>query len=525
MKEYVRETPKGGAVNSVTDSLVLGRNAGRWVLVVAILGSSMAFIDSTAMNVVLPVLQMELDATIPQMQWIIEAYALFMSSLMLFGGALGDKFGRKRIFAIGVILFTGASLWCGLSPNTSHLIIARAFQGVGGALLVPGSLAIINVSFNENDRGRAIGTWSAFTAITTALGPILGGWLAQNISWRLVFFINLPIGIVVLGILYWKIQESRKDNGEGKLDILGSFLATMSLGCIVYALIESGNSGFGHPKVITPFVAGGISLVAFLLYEAYAPAPMMPLTLFKSKTFSGANFISVLFWAAWVGAVFFIPFNLIQLQGYSAAGVGIAFLPLVLALFLFSRWAGGLVINYGAKPPLIIGTILAGIGFLLFTLPGIGGGYWTTFFPAIVVLGVGMAITISPLTTAVMSSIDLELSGVASGINNSVGRIAGLLSVAILGVFAISGFNRNLDKELKSLELSQETIRVIESQRIKLAAIDIPESLPDPVKREIRSAISDSFLGAFRLMMKISAGLVFLGAVTAWLTIEKNSPD
>lgn len=524
MRESARGTPEGVVIKSAPENLGVSKIAGRWVLLVTILGSGMAFIDSTAMNVVLPVLQIELDATIPQMQWIIEAYALFMSSLMLFGGALGDKFGRKRIFALGVILFTGASVWCGLSASTPQLIVARAFQGVGGALLVPGSLAIINISFTEAERGRAIGTWSAFTAITTALGPILGGWLAENVSWRLVFFINLPIGIVVLTSLFWRIPESRKNNGEGKLDILGSFLAIMSLGCVVYALIESGNSGFGHPKVIIPFVAGGLALVSFLFYEANAPSPMMPLGLFKSMTFSGANFISALFWAAWVGGVFFIPFNLIQLQGYSAAGVGIAFIPLVLALFLFSRWAGGLVINYGAKPPLIIGTLLAGAGFLLFTLPGTGGSYWTTFFPAIAVLGMGMAITISPLTTAVMSSIDLEHSGVASGINNTVGRIAGLLSIAILGVFALSGFNNNLDKELRTLNLSEETIEIIDSQRIKLAAIDIPEALPETTKQEIRGAISDSFLGTFRRMMKISAGLVFLGALTAWLTIERMRP-
>src|SRR3990167_6317272 len=415
MRESARGTPEGAVIKSVTESLGVSKIAGRWVLVLSILGSGMAFIDSTAMNVVLPVLQIELDATIPQMQWIIEAYALFMSSLMLFGGALGDKFGRKRIFALGVILFTGASVWCGLSASTADLIVARAFQGVGGALLVPGSLAIINISFTEAERGRAIGTWSAFTAITTALGPILGGWLAENVSWRLVFFINLPIGIAFLTSLFWRIPESRKNNGEGKLDILGSFLAIMSLGCVVYALIESGNSGFGHPKVIVPFVAGGLALLSVLLYEAHAPSPMMPLGLFKSRTFSGANFISALFWAAWVGGVFFIPFNLIQLQGYSAAGVGIAFIPLVLALFLFSRWAGGLVINYGAKPPMIIGTLLAGAGVLLFTLPGIGGSYWTTFFPALLLLRIGMAITISPLTTTVMSSIDLEHSGVAPG--------------------------------------------------------------------------------------------------------------
>jgi EmrB/QacA subfamily drug resistance transporter len=524
MRDSVDYDTDGVAVNSNPASGVVSDSAGKWVLLVTILGSSMAFIDSTAMNVVLPVLQIDLDATIPQVQWIIEAYALFMSSLMLFGGALGDKYGRKRIFALGIVLFTGSSVWCGLSPNTSHLIVARAFQGVGGALLVPGSLAIINISFSEEKRGRAIGTWSAFTAITTALGPILGGWLAENISWRLVFFINVPIGLVVIGTLLWKIEESRKNNGDGRLDILGSLLATMSLGCIVYALIESGNSGFGHPKVITPFVAGGLSLIAFIVWEAYTSSPMMPLSLFKSRTFSGANFISALFWAAWVGAVFFIPFNMIQLQGYTAWGVGVAFLPLVLALFLFSRWAGGLVINYGAKPPLIIGMVLAGIGFYLFTLPGIGESYWRTFFPAIVVLGVGMAITISPLTTAVMGSIALENSGVASGINNSVGRIAGLLSVAILGVFALSNFDRNLDRELSTVKLNKSTVQVIDAQRIKLAAIDIPKSLPQKTKRELHSAIFDSFLGSFRLMMKISAGLAFVGALTAWLAIEKMEP-
>lgn len=525
MSNTAKEASDQGITKHIPNTSILNKSAARWVLLVTILGSSMAFIDSTAMNVVLPVLQLELNATIPQVQWIVEAYALFLSSLMLLGGSLGDKFGRKRIFALGVVLFSAASLWCGLSPNTSQLIVARAFQGVGGALLVPGSLAIVNISFSEKDRGKAIGTWSAFTAITTALGPILGGWLAENISWRFVFFINIPIALVVLGSLLWKIPESRKNGGEGKLDLLGSLFATMSLGCIVYALIESGNSGFGHPKVIAPFVAGGVFLISFLLFEHYSASPMMPLSLFRSWTFSGANFVSALFWAAWSGAIFFIPFNLIQLQGYSAAGVGVAFLPLILALFLFSRWAGGLVVNYGARLPLIVGTLLATAGFYLFTLPGIGGSYWTTFFPAIAVLGVGMAITVSPLTTAVMSAIDLEYSGVASGINNSVGRIAGLLSIAILGVFALSTFNRNLDREMGSLNLDPQTVEVVDSQRIKLAAIDVPDSLDETTKSELRSAIKDSFLGSFRLMMKISAALVFISAIVSWLTIEKMKPD
>ena len=513
------------SLDSTSENFPVSKSVGRWVLLATILGSGMAFIDSTAMNVVIPVLQSELNATIPQVQWIMEAYALFMSSLMLLGGALGDKFGRKRIFALGIILFTGASIWCGLSPNTSQLIIARAFQGAGGALLVPGSLAIVNLSFSDERRGRAIGTWSAFTAITTALGPILGGWLAQNLSWRFVFFINVPLAIIVLATLYWRIPESKKGGAEEKLDIWGSLFATLGLGCIVFGLIDSGNIGFGHPKVIIPLVAGGIFILSFLYHESRTSFPMMPLNLFKSKTFSGGNLITLLFWGAWSGAIFFIPFNLIQLQGYSAAGVGLAFAPLVIALFLISPWAGGLVANYGAKVPLIIGTLLGCIGFYLFTLPGIGGSYWTTFFPAISVLGIGMAIIISPLTTAVMESVSLRESGVASGINNTVGRIAGLLAIAIMGVFALTTFNRSLDHDLSSIDLPVEARQSIDDQRIKILLIDIPEELESDTKTSVKAAIENSFLASFRLMMLISAGLVLLGTFVALFTIERLKPD
>lgn len=512
-------------IDPTSANFPVSKSVGRWVLLATILGSGMAFIDSTAMNVVIPVLQSELNATIPQVQWIMEAYALFMSSLMLLGGALGDKFGRKRIFVLGIVLFTGASIWCGLSPNTSQLIIARAFQGAGGALLVPGSLAIVNISFSDERRGRAIGTWSAFTAITTALGPILGGWLAQNLSWRFVFFINVPLAIVVLATLYWRIPESKKGGGEEKLDIWGSLFATLGLGCIVFGLIDSGNIGFGHPKVIIPLVAGGIFILSFLYHESRTAFPMMPLNLFKSKTFSGGNLITLLFWGAWSGAIFFIPFNLIQLQGYSAAGVGLAFAPLVIALFLISPWAGGLVANYGAKLPLIVGTLLGCIGFYLFTLPGIGGSYWTTFFPAISVLGIGMAIIISPLTTAVMESVSLRESGVASGINNTVGRIAGLLAIAIMGVFALTTFNRNLDYDLSSLDLPVEARESIDDQRIKILLIDIPEELETETKTIVKAAIENSFLASFRFMMLISAGLVLIGTFVALFTIERLKPD
>lgn len=511
-------------VDTSSANFPVSQRVGRWVLLATILGSGMAFIDSTAMNVVVPVLQSELNATIPQVQWIMEAYALFMSSLMLLGGSLGDKFGRKKIFALGILLFTGSSIWCGLSPSTSQLIVARAFQGAGGALLIPGSLAIVNISFSDERRGRAIGIWSAFTAITTALGPILGGWLAQNLSWRFVFFINVPLAIVVLATLYWRIPESRRGNGEERLDIWGSLFATLGLGCIVFGLIDSANVGFGHSKVVIPLVAGGIFILSFLFHESRSSSPMMPLNMFKSKTFGGGNLITLLFWGAWSGAIFFIPFNMIQLQGYSAAGVGLAFAPLIVALFLVSPWAGGLVANYGAKPPLLVGTIMAAIGFYLFTLPGIGGSYWTTFFPAISVLGIGMAIIISPLTTAVMESVDLRQSGVASGINNTVGRIAGLLAIAIMGVFALSTFNRSLDFELSSLDVQEETRQSIDDQRIKILLIEIPENVSIETKTDLRNAINKSFLDSFRLMMMISAGLVLIGTFVAWLTIERLNP-
>jgi EmrB/QacA subfamily drug resistance transporter len=524
MTQVIKEAQEQSAVNDIPNVRFVSESTGKWVLLVSILGSGMAFIDSTAMNVIIPVLQEELNATIPQVQWIIEAYALFMSSLMLLGGALGDKFGRKRIFALGAVLFTAASIWCGLSPNTSQLIIARAFQGVGGALLVTGSLAIVTVSFSEEKRGRAFGTWSAFTAVTTAFGPILGGWLAQNVSWRLVFFINVPVALVVLAALYWRVPETKKQDGKGGLDLIGSFLATIGLGLIVFALIDSGNIGFGHAKVIVPFVVGGLALVSFIIYEGRTSSPMMPLSLFKSKTFSGANFISFLFWAAWSSAIFFLPFNLIQLQGYTAVGVGVAFAPLMIAIFVFSRWAGGTVAQHGAKPAIIGGTILASIGFYLFTLPGIGGSYWTTFFPGITILGTGMAIVVSPLTTAVMGAVDLEDSGVASGINNTVGRIAGLLAIAVMGVFALSTFNRNLDDELSRLEITEETRQIIDSQRIKILLIEIPENIEPKTRLAIRAAIDVSFLVSFRLMMMISAGLVLFGAVVAWFTIEKGKP-
>ena len=303
------------------------RRLGPWILAATILGSSMVFIDGTVVNVALPALQVALGATAADAQWIVESYALLLAALLLVGGALGDRYGRRRMFAIGVALFAAASVWCGLAVDVGQLITARAAQGVGGALLVPGSLSIISASFAEAERGKAIGTWAGFTAVTAAFGPVLGGWLVENASWQWVFYINIPIALIVLAIVLMRVPESRDESSSGPLDLLGALLATAGLGGLVFGLIEAGALGLGHPRVLVALVIGAASLGGFIVAEARVASPMMPLSLFRSRTFAGANLLTFLLYAALGGTLFFLPFNLIQVQGYTATAAGAAFLP------------------------------------------------------------------------------------------------------------------------------------------------------------------------------------------------------
>lgn len=495
-------------------------SSGFWVLAVTILGSSMAFIDGTVVNVALPVLQKELGATVADVQWVVEAYSLFLAALILVGGSMGDHFGRRRIFGMGTAIFSLASITCGLAPNVLVLIFARAVQGIGGALLVPGSLAIISASFGKEQRGRAIGTWSGATSITSALGPVLGGWLVENTSWRWVFFINVPLAVAVLLILFLRVPESHDESVARGLDWWGALLATIGLGGIVYGLIEAENLGLGSPFVLGSLGIGIVSLLAFLFLEAHIPAPMLSLSLFRSRTFSGANLLTLFLYAALGGALFFVPFNLIQVQGYSPTAAGAALLPLILIMFLLSRWSGGLVDRYGAKLPLIIGPIIAAIGFALFAVPGIGGSYWTTFFPAAAVLGLGMAVSVAPLTTAVMGAVESRYTGEASGINNAVSRTAGLLAIAVLGIFVVAAFSSSLTSRLAALNLSPAIQQAINSQSSKLVSIQIPPGLSSATHLLIQQAINESFVTGFRLVMLIAAGLALLSALSAAILIE-----
>ncbi|OLE02546.1 MAG: MFS transporter [Ktedonobacter sp. 13_1_20CM_4_53_11] len=523
MANFVKSPCDEGVIRSAPQAAPCSPHVGTWVLVATILGSSMAFIDGSVVNVALPVIQRDLNATTSDLQWIVEAYSLFLAALILVGGSLGDHFGRRRIFAIGIAIFTLSSIWCGLSPNVLQLILARAVQGIGGALLVPGSLAIISASFSDEQRGRAIGTWSGFTAITSVAGPVLGGVLVQFASWRWVFFINVPLALVVLGVLFWRVPESRDADASRRLDWWGTLLVTVGLGALVYGLIEAGSIGFGNTLVLSALAVGIAALLAFLLVEARTPAPMVPLTLFRSRTFSGANLLTLLLYGALGGLTFFLPFNLIQVQGYPPSAAGAAFVPFILIMFLLSRWAGGLVNRYGAKLPLVVGPIITAVGFALFALPGIENGpssYWYTFFPAVVVMGFGMVITVAPLTTTVMGAVEQRHAGIASGINNAVSRTAGLLAIAIFGIVVLSVFNSSLDSYLATLHLSPDVRHLIDVQRIKLVGITIPTNVGSEAQVALKRAIDESFVNSFRLVSLICAALALVSALSAWLLVE-----
>jgi EmrB/QacA subfamily drug resistance transporter len=493
------------------------------VIAVASLGSGMAFLDSTVMNVALPAVQLSLQASARQALWIFGAYAVVLAALLLIGGSLADQYGRRRIFVLGAAIFGGASAWCALAPGPEQLVVARTVQGAGGALLVPASLAIVGASFEEGkSRAKAIGAWAALSATAMAVGPVVGGWLVEEVSWRAAFLISPAMAVVAIPIALWHVPESR-DPELRKLDLLGALLATSGLGGLVYALIESSVSGFGDPAVLAALVVGALALVAFVSIERHEDDPMVPLCLFRSRNFSGANLVTLLFYMGLTGSLYFLPFLMMQVHGYSAFVAGSVFLPFVAMAFLFGRLSGRICARFGAKAPLVVASLAAAVGFVLFALPGVEhGSYWTSFFPAMVVQGFGMALIITPLTAVALGSVEGEHSGLASGVNNAAARVAAPLAVAVLSVLVYGAFSANLDARLEGMDLSGEVRSELEAEKADLGAAQLPKGVDVATAAQIERAIDESFVAGFRAVMLVCAGLALISALAAALLVEDH---
>jgi len=457
--------------------IAYGTGPGRWVLAIAVLGSGIVFLDGTVVNVALPRIGEDFDAPTSSLQWILNGYMLSLASLILLGGSLGDRYGRRLIFVVGVLWFTVASLLCAIAPSVDALIGARLLQGVGGALLTPGSLAMIESSFRREDRARAIGAWSGLGGVATALGPLLGGWLVEAVSWRAIFLINVPIGAFVALMATRHVPETRDRNAPERLDVLGSVLAAVGLGGTTYALIEAPDAGFS-PVIAVAATAGVAALVGFIVQERRSAHPMMPLGLFSSRQFSAANAVTFVVYAALSG-VFFLLVAFLQIAaGYSPIAAGAASLPVTALMLLFSARAGALAQRIGARVPLSVGPLVIAVGMVMMGQIDPDGDYVTSVLPSVIVFGVGLTLVVAPVTATVLAAAETRYSGIASGINNAVSRVGGLLAVAVLPLIAgLTG-----------------------------------DSFYDP------AAMTDGF----RTAMYVTAGLSVLGGVIAWLTIDSQ---
>jgi EmrB/QacA subfamily drug resistance transporter len=504
------------AIRSIVPAANCVASQKPWVLLATILASSITYIDVSVVNIALPAIENNLATSVTVIQWLVNAYTLCLSALLLTGGAAADRFGRRKMFIIGIILFAAASVWCGFAPSIAQLILARAIQGVGAAILIPCSLALIGAAFDEEERGRAIGTWAGVSAIAVAIGPLLGGLIVDHFSWRWIFLINPVLAVPTLWIVSNHVPESRSPEATGRLDWSGAVLALLGLVGVCFGLMATPEFGLIDMKAIGPLVIGLLLLCVFIWLESHSRTPMLPLGLFRSRTFVAVNLLTLLLYAALGGTFFFLPFALIQVGGYSAVLAGAAFLPFTITIGLLSRWSGGLVGRVGARSPLIVGPTITALGFGLLTLCIGGDAYWT-FLAAMVVLGLGMAISVAPLTTTVINAVPPQQTGVASGVNNAVASLAGLLAVAVFGAVALGIYDRGLERRLQasaaSVELSQ-TIQDARGQFVTAPAAALSTAV-DRQRAEsiIRGALAESIRDIMLLASVLALGAAASGAL------------
>lgn len=504
-------------------------STGRWILVSTVLASSMAFISGSVLNVALSALQADLGATDSQLLWIISIYMLTVAALILIGGSLGDHYGRKRIFGIGIALFALSSAASGIAPDVELLILARGVQGIGGALMIPGSLAIISALFADSERGRAIGIWSAASTITTMGGPILGGVLVDALSWRFVFYINVPLALIALFALT-KFPETKDEKAAKSLDFLGAITIMLSLGLLTYGSLSLGEISrvvdANFTPIILSLIAGVVLFIMFIVIESRVKHPMLNLDLFRSRVFSGANLMTIFLYAGLSVAFLFLPLNLTAVQGYSASLAGFAMIPTSLGIALLSPWAGTLLDRYGPRLPLTIGPLIVVIGFALFALQGMTSGpgdYWLTFFPAGVVTGIGMGIVVAPLTASVMGSVPKHESGIASGINNSVTRFSQALATALVGALAIVVFAQALETRTADIIMPEETREELLLNADQFANTQPPESLDAVATVQVNEAIDRAFIDTYQAVAWAAVILSFISMTIAFFTLRNTS--
>jgi EmrB/QacA subfamily drug resistance transporter len=497
--------------------------AGRWVLTATILASAMAFIDGTALNVVLPALQKALNASGADLFWILNAYLLVLAALILVGGSLGDRLGRKRVYMIGIFVFILGSAACGVAPDVPFLVGFRLLQGIGGALMIPGSLALLSTSIDEGERGKAIGTWSAVTTVVTMGGPVLGGALADAGWWRYIFFINVPIGIAALLILARKVAETGEAGAKGGVDGPGALAIALGLAALTFGFLRMPQLGFGSPAVWGALAAGVGLLAAFGIIESRSKRPMMPLFLFANRTFSGVNALTFFLYAGLGAGMLFLSLNLVQAQGYSQLQSGLTFLPFTLLMIGIARWAGSLADRYGARLLLTAGPATAGLGLLVLSFAGQTrgpGDYWTSFLPGVLVFGLGMSFTVAPLTATVMGSVSDDYSGVASGINNAMTRISNVLANAIFGALAVLLFTTALRSRVGGMHLPPEVKQAVMAQAANLGNAKAPAGVSPADVAVVQRMYRESFITVYGHILRLAAGLAFLGALMGLLFIK-----